>query len=467
MKKKLEAALLAASMAIGLVACGSSSSSSSSSESNASVSTGTSEAVTLTTSTSSTADSAAMEESSDSEKTEITVWHTWGAGPGLDAINEAVEEYNATNDKNVYVNINYIANQASGNTQTMDKLMAAVASGNPPEVALLDNFQVASWAAQGAIEPLDDLMQQNGLSIDGCYDWAKTGSIYKGDTYSIPYNGDCRALFYNKDLFTAAGLDPDDPPETIEELEDYAKKLTIMDGDNYKQTGLVPWYKAGKPIYTWGWAFGGNFYDESTNTLTLDDPGVVEALQWEVDFANEMGGEKFVNYASGLGSDAEDPFVNGTLAMVIRGQFDIANMKEYNPDLNYGMVQIPSKEAGKSVSWCGGWGWTIPKGAKNQEASIDFLKFMLSKDAQTKLISTNSFSPVVEFNEEMYGNDEAMKVYMDALETAQVRPPVPVGQELWDGLNTVLDSALHGEGTPEDLLKDLNTSMNEKLQEYN
>ena len=113
-------------------------------------------------------------ESKDTAKTgdkiELTVWHTWGAGPGLDAMEAITKKYNETNDKNIQVNLGFVANQASGNTQTMDKLMAAIAAGNPPEIALLDNFQVAGWAAQDALVPLDELMETAGLSLDGAYD---------------------------------------------------------------------------------------------------------------------------------------------------------------------------------------------------------------------------------------------------------------------------------------------------------
>lgn len=399
---------------------------------------------------------------------ELTIWHTWGAGPGLDVMQQIVDNYNASNDKNIHVTLGYVANQASGNTQTMDKLMAAIAAGSPPEIALLDNFQVAGWAAQDALVPLDDLMAGVDLNLDNVYDWAKQGSQYKGATYSIPYNGDARALFYNKDLFEAAGLDPEDPPTTIDELTEMAEKLTIRDGSNYKQVGFVPWFAAGKPVYCWGWNFGGEFYDAENNVLTVNDPKVIEALQWEVDFADKMGGQDFVNYASGLGTGAEDPFISGQIAMAVRGNFDIANMAEYNPDLNYGITPIPSKEEGKSANMIGGWGWAIPKGAKNQEASIDFLKYTISEEAQTLMAQvSSSFSPLASVNEAVFGEDPTMSVFLQELNHGKIRPPVPVGQELWDNLNTVLDSALHKEDTPENLLNALNEEINAELQKYN
>lgn len=201
---------------------------------------------------------------------------------------------------------------------------------------------------------------------------------------------------------------------------------------------------------------------------TINDPKNIEALQWEVDFADLMGGQDFVNYASGLGTGAEDPFISGQIAMAVRGNFDIANMAEYNPDLKYGVTPIPSKEEGQSANMIGGWGWCIPKGAKNQEASIDFLKYTLSEEAQTKMAEiSSSFSPLSSVNEAVYSGDPVMEVFLQELNHGKIRPPVPVGQELWDNLNTVLDSALHKEDTPENLMNALNEEINAELQKYN
>ena len=400
-------------------------------------------------------------------KTEIVVWHTWGQDAGFEAMKKLVDNFNATND-HIYVNLTFVANQASGNTSTMANLMAAIAAGNPPDVALLDNFQVATWAAQNAIQPLDDIMAEAGVTLDGVYDWAKAGSIYKGQTYSIPYNGDARALLYNKDMFRAAGLDPEDPPTTIEEVTAAAQALTIRDGSNYKQAGFVPWIFAGQPIYTWGWSFGGNFYDTENNVLTVATPENIEALQWEVDFANLMGGEAFVNFASGLGTGAEDPFVTEQIAMCVRGQWDLANIERYNPDLDYGVAPIPSKVEGENITWCGGWGWTIPRGSKHPVEAMEFMAYMLSQESQVTMASeSGSLSPVIAASEEVFGENEKFEVFIESLSHAFVRPPVPVGQLLWDELNTVLDAALHGEGTPEDLMTALDASINAELQKFN
>ena len=74
---------------------------------------------------------------------------------------------------------------------------------------------------------------------------------------------------------------------------------------------------------------------------------------------------------------------------------------------------------------------------------------------------------MIEASTEVFGGNEKFKVFIDSLSNAFVRPPVPVGQLLWDELNTVLDAALHGEGTPEDLMTALDASINAELQKFN
>ena len=260
-------------------------------------------------------------------------------------------------------------------------------------------------------------------------------------------------------------MDPENPPSTIEELNAAAEKLTIMDGSTYKQVGIIPWLFAGKPIYTWGWNFGGDFYDADANVLTIAKEENIEALQWEVDIADKFGGKSFVEFAAGLGTGAQDPFVTGQVAMAVKGNFDIANMAQYNPDLNYGICPIPSKEEGKHMTWAGGWAFVIPRGAGNQELSMDFMKYILSDEAQTVMAEDSaSLSPCKSVSEKVFGSKDNYKAFMDYISTAKIRPPVPVGQMLWDNLNQVLDSALNKKDTPENLMKALDVSINEELK---
>ena len=94
--------------------------------------------------------------------------------------------------------------------------------------------------------------------------------------------------------------------------------------------------------------------------------------------------------------------------------------------------------------------------------------YLISEDAQKQMSEmSSSFSPLKSVNEAVFADDEMMAVFLQELEHGKIRPPVPVGQELWDGLNTALDSALHKADTPEKLLTDLNDKMNAELQKFN
>lgn len=403
---------------------------------------------------------------------ELTVWHTWGAGGGLDAMNMVVENFNSTigAEKGIHVNMDYVASKSSGNTQTMEKLMAAIASGEAPNVALLDNFQVASWAAQSALTPLDELMSSVDFTLDGMYDWAQEGSVYQGVTYSVPYNGDVRCLFVNMDPFEKAGLTEEDIPRTIDELNAVAEKLTIEDDKgSFEQVGFIPWANAGKPVYTWGWAFGGSFYDKEKNELTVNSPAVVEALQWEYDFASKYGLQKFVDYASSVvsGSGATDAFISGKVAMVVKRNDELFDIKQYAPNMSLKLAPIPTKDESLTTTWAGGWGWTIPRGGKNPEASIEFLKYMASEEAQTVVASTSkTLSPIASVSESVYSSDPDFATVLEVLPFAQIRPSVPVGQMLWDSFNTVLDNVLHDKGTVQSELDALYATINEELSNF-
>ena len=403
---------------------------------------------------------------------ELTVWHTWGNGAGLDAMNEIADRFNETigKEKGIFANVNYVASKSSGNTTTMEKLMAAISAGEAPDIALLDNFQVASWAAQNALTPLDELMAGVGLSLDDMYDWAKEGSVYQGSTYSIPYNGDVRCLFVNMDMFEKAGLTEADIPRTIDQLTEVAKKLTIEDDKGgFEQVGFIPWNNAGKPIYTWGFAFGGNFYDAEKNELTVNAPAIVEAVQWEYDFASSYGLQKFVEYASGVmsGSGATDAFISGKVAMTVKRNDELADINTYAPNMNLKLAPIPTKDASLTTTWAGGWGWTIPRGAQHNDAAIEFMKYMTSEEAQTiQATKAKQLSPVKSVSEAVFSSDPQFATVLEVLPFARIRPSVPVGQMLWDNLGTVLNNVLYEKGTAQAELDALYQSINEELSMY-
>ncbi|KAB8127025.1 ABC transporter substrate-binding protein [Gracilibacillus oryzae] len=395
------------------------------------------------------------------DQTTITFWH-----PMTDTSGEAVEEViKAFEEQNpdIKIDASYIANQGEGQNE---KLLTAVAGGNPPDVAYFDRFEVASWAAQGSLEKLTDLAEKDGITKDKYYPFSWEEASYEGDLYGIPTTTDSRLLFYNKDHFEEAGLDPENPPSTIDELEAAAEKLTIKDGNRFERIGFIPWYGQGW-FYGWGWSFGGDFYDPETKTATADHPKNVEALQWITDFAAEYGVEDIAGFTNSQGTGAMDPFLTGQISMKIDGNFGVANIEKFKPELNYGVAPMPTPTGSDHTTWSGGWSVVIPKGAKEKEAAWEFLKFFGGEEGQ-KIFSEKSrdFSVIDSVNAELgYTEDPIFSEFINILPESHARPVMTEGSLYWNELSTAVENATRGNGTPEEILAEVNEKVNAALQE--
>lgn len=394
-------------------------------------------------------------------KTEITFWHG-STGIGLEAMNALVESFEESHPdikvKMVYTEANEGADQ---------KLLTSVTGGNPPDVATFDRFKVGSWAAQGALTDLTDMAEADGITQDRYYQYAWDESSYEDKLFAIPYSTDSRLLYYNKDHFAEVGLDPENPPKTIEELEDAAQKLTIKEGNRFKRIGFIPWYSQGW-LYSWGWAFGGSFYDQSTGEVTANDPKVVEALQWMVDFGNKYNVEDISGFESSAGSDALDPFISGQLSMKVDGNWTVTAINKFKPDLNFGVTPIPTPTGTDFTTWSGGHSFIIPKGAKNVEAAWEFLKYFGgpegAKAYYSKLDGDFSVQPAV--NEELGRSDNPiLKEFVDILSNSNHRPVISEGQLLWNELASATENSTRGNGTPQENLDKATEAVNKALKE--
>ncbi len=159
---------------------------------------------------------------SDSEgKTTVTFWHSMSGESG-DAMGAVIEEFEKQHP-DIAVDATYIASQGEGQNE---KLLTAVAGGNPPDVAYFDRFEIASWAHRDSLEDLTELAERDGVTKDKYYDFAWEEAVFDEKLYGIPTSTGSRLVFFNKDHFEEVGLDPENPPSTIAELEEAAEKLT-------------------------------------------------------------------------------------------------------------------------------------------------------------------------------------------------------------------------------------------------
>ena len=209
-----------------------------------------------------------------------------------------------------------------------------------------------------------------------------TVGTYDGRLYGVPLYADVSALFYNNDLFEKAGLDPDKPPTSLAEIREYADKITALGGD--VKGYFLPGSCAGCNIFTVGplmWASGATIEPKNAE----DEP-----LQGEVSSRSCNGPAQ--NKAGNVHEDARGEngetfakrFSAGNIGMMGTGNFQIALVREANPNMNFGIALLPGVEPGSAASFIGGDLVVIPNGSERVQDAIDFMKFLLSDEVQVE-----------------------------------------------------------------------------------
>lgn len=389
--------------------------------------------------------------------TTVDFWVNWGGDFKKDYQKYVIDEFEKSHP-NIKVKMTYV--------EGTDKLLTSIAGGNPPDVAQLDRFMVGSWAAKGSLEDLTPLVDRDGIRKEDYYPgvWAET--TYKDKVYALPWGTDARALYYNKTMMQKAGLDPNKPPTTIEELDQMADRMFKKAGNGkYDEIGFIPWMNQGH-LYTYGWSFGGKF--EDNGELTPNDPQVVKALEWMVGYAKKYDIATLSSFSNAMGQTGMNPFWTGKVGFVTDGNWILNDLAKTKPNFEWGVTPIPSPEGLPPTTWSGGFSYTIPKGAKHKEAAWELIKFIAGHDGTLlwakRPDGANDITAMPQINEELKMADNPnLKVFLDLMPTAKFRPVTPVGQKMWDELTRVRDLAINGKGDPRALLDEVKKNVDNEL----
>lgn len=397
-----------------------------------------------------------------SAKIKIAFWHTW-SGEGGKAIEAVVQEFNATNlDVEVEVVLT---------TNLEQKLLTAVAGGAAPDVVLFDRYQTGQFAARGALSSLDEFIAKSSLRAEDFFTSAWDETIYQGKNYGIPYYVDNKALLYNKKLFADAGLDPNRPPETWEELVEYSRKLTKRDEKgNLTQVGYVPtWNWASLVHYIW--QSGGEIFNEDMTKVVFNNEIGVAALEWVVDFIDMYGGnDMLAGFSSGFGADVNHPFYTGAIAMQSEGPWVYQDMNRFAKEFleqDLGIAPLPKNTEHATIA--GGFSLIIPKGAKAPDASWRFIEYLLQAENQMKwaLASGTIPSLMQAAYDDQIARNQFWKGFIDNQENGRFRPVHPAFPEIESYIYQAVDSAVHKKETPKQALDNAAKRAQDILDRFN
>ncbi len=247
----------------------------------------------------------------------LDYWEKWPGAEAL-AMQSIVDDFNRSQDR-IYVRFLTMGGAID------QKALVAIAGGNPPDVLGLYAYNVPHFAESGAIVPLDDTFAARGLSESHYAPIVWKMLRHEGRTWAGVSTVGTLALYYNKAMFREAGLDR--APRTIEELDEFAGRLTKIDKQQVAQSkfGFLPTEPGWWP-YVWVWPFGGKLFESpekpgDAGKATTDDPANLAAYRWVQSYPTKYGGDLITAFSSGFGNydSPQQPFLNGMVGMVLQG----------------------------------------------------------------------------------------------------------------------------------------------------
>ena len=298
---------------------------------------------------------------------------------------ELVDTWNANNDSQVELTV-------IPSAEFVTKMGAAIAAGEPPDIASIDLIYTPAFASAGQLVDITEFVRELPYADDLTPAHMALG-MYEGRNYAVPTAVDGSFIVYNIDLFEQAGLDPDNPPSTWDEMLEAARAINALGDDIYGY-----WFSmncAGCNAFTFLpfiWASGGDVLsDDYSEATILEDPIVREALE----FYNTIWEEELVPEGASIdnGSNFVSAFAAGNIGMAGTGNFSISNYTSDNPDLNFGVFHIPGKDGG-TASFGGGDVIAIPSGTEHAEEAWRFIEWTMSEEPQIEIYAANGQIPV-------------------------------------------------------------------------
>ena len=356
--------------------------------------------------------------------------------------------------------------------ESIVKALTAHKSGKPPHLAVLLSTDMFTLIDEDAIVPVDELAGADGKAwLGGFYEAFMMNSRTGGKTWGVPFQRSTIVLYWNKELFKEAGLDPENGPRNWDEMVAFAKKLTRTDASgNVTQWGVkIP--SSGFPY----WLFqglttpnGAILMNEAGNQTFYDKPEVVEALQYWVDLS-----AKHKVMPAGViewGTTPKD-FFEKKAAMIWTTTGNLTNIRA-NAGFPFGVAMLPEKKRRGSPT--GGGNFYVFKNTSPEEkaASMKFIRWATSPQRAAQWSIATGYvavSPAAWDTPEMkkYAQEVPQAlVARDQLEFSVAELSTHENQRVTKALNDGLQAALTGAKQPEQAMKDAQREADRILRAY-
>jgi multiple sugar transport system substrate-binding protein len=261
-----------------------------------------------------------------------------------------------------------------------DKLLTQLASENEADIIGMQSLRMLGFAARGALQSLQQFIDQDQeFQFSDFFPVIEEGLSFQGEPHALAYDLGPIILYYNKDLFTKAGvpLPSSTEPMSWEEFRQTAAELANQGAQQYgyiqdpEFDSMVPWL----------WSGGGDYINAAKTKCTLGSSQSVAALEFLVGLFDEGIAAPITDLANP--NFGYEEFAGGNIAMHINGPWQIVNIRE-SADFDFGIAPMPAGNAG-SVTYVAGSGFGISNTTEYSEQAWQALKVITSKDSLKKL----------------------------------------------------------------------------------
>ncbi len=356
------------------------------------------------------------------------------------------------------------------------QFLSAVASGKPPSAVYLPRSELGTYAAKGALLPLDDCIEAQDIDMSLFRESAVSQVTYDGQIYGIPEFNSVRLVLANSDALEEAGLSAEDiDVSDWDSLMTVSKQLYKAGGSDIERIGFDPKIPEFFPL--WTAAAGGEVLSEDGQTAYLDSPEAIEALTYTLSLVEANGGwsdfKTFRDTWDFFGDNNQ--FVADQLGAFPMEDWYLDVLADVSPDAPVTALPFKDKE-GNLLTYATGQAWSVPKGSNNPAAACAFAATMTSTDAWIAAAEASkadreksggaylgTWTANSEADERIFEEiyepsgieslDNAVEVLQSLQDSAIVDPPSPAAAEVKKAWEDAVLRALEGDQTPEEALQ--------------
>lgn len=368
-------------------------------------------------------------------KQEVVIWDYFETDAQKQMMEDLISGFNQAQDK-------YEAKHTYVPFADYEKqLTLGIASGDLPDLVILDGCSMASFISMDLFGDVSDAE----INWDEYMEGPLETTMADGKHYGIPFATNCTALFYNKDIFDAAGMEYPNENTTWEDFHEMAKALT-KDGVTGFGNAATGTDEGTFQCLQWLYTAGGDY-------LNIGDGIDAYKLMQEM-VADGSWAKDSVNWTQ---SDVNNNFVAGNLAMQQNGPWQIPGIEADAPDLNYGVTVLPKKDAqaGQATSIIGGENIGVVK-KDDMNGAIEFMKYYDQTEVMVNAMKQyGSFPPKTEAAQDAYWTEDPIQAeFIAQLDTSIPRGPSASWPSYSTALQTGFQEVMTSAKTPEKAVED-------------